>query len=645
MSAGQRRLSAIMFTDIVGFTRSAQRNEEAALRHLEEHRRLLRPVFGQHGGKEVKTMGDAFLVEFSSALEAVRGAVAMQQLLHNRNATVTPENVVRIRIGLHVGDVVHRGRDVLGDAVNVASRIEPLAEPGGICLTDQVFQHVLHKIDFPMVSLGQRELKNVEAPVEVYRLVLPWEESSRPSAVPLATNRIAVLPLKNMSGDPADEYFADGMTEEIISTITAISGLKVISRTSAMKYKNTEKGLPEIARELSVGSVVEGSVRKSGDKVRIAVQLIDAHTDEHLWANQYDRELKDIFALQAEIATQAASSLKVALLPAEARRIADKTPVDPEVHALYLKGRFHANKRTEEGLNKSIEYFHQALERDPSYALAYAGVADAYIPLGYYCYIAPSVAMPKARAAAEEALRIDPILAEAQTGLAAVQWLYEWDRTGAEKGFRNALREDPGYTRGRQMLGELLSSIGRFDESATELKQALDIDPLSLSVIIAEVQRLYLARQYDAAIDQSLRQSEMDPNYFPAHLFRGMVLGQQRRFSEAIHELEVARVLSGGSGWAVAALGEVYALAEKRDNAEAILHELDTLGHRRYVSQLLVAGIFLGLGDPERALMCLERAVTDKDPHLTRLKFDPYFDKLRSDARFQDVLRRIGLGG
>lgn len=646
MSTGPRRLAAIMFTDLVGFTRLGQRDEEEALRLRKEHQTLVRPLFERHGGREVKSLGDGFLVEFPSAVESVRCAVEIQEAVAQRNSLPGSKGRIVLRIGVHVGDVVGEGDDIVGDAVNIASRIEPLAAPGGICVSGPVFDQVRNKLHLPLEKLASPRLKNVEFPLDIYRVVLSGDAVHPPvQAAESGLNlRLAVLPFANLSSDVNDEYFADGMTEEIISTIAAISGLKVISRTSAMKYKNTERTLPEIGRELNVGSVVEGSVRKAGGKVRISVQLVDARTDEHLWANQYDRELKDIFAIQAEIATQTAASLKVTLLPAEARRIATKPSVDPEVHALYLRGRFYANKRTEQGLNKSIDYFHQALERDPTYARAYAGVADAYIPLGYYCYLAPSVAMPRARAAAEAALQVDPILAEAKACLGAVKWLYEWDHAGAEKEFRSALRTDPGYTRGQQLLAELLIALGRFDEARSELKQALDIDPLSLSVNLAEVQRLYLARQYDAAIDQSLKQSEMDPNYFPAHLFRGMVLGQQHRFSEAIGELEAARTLSNGSGWAVATLGEVYALAGERGRAEALLRELEGRSMREYISQLLVAGIFVGLGDPDRAIACLERAVADRDPNLIRLGFDPYFDGLRSDSRFQDALRRVGLG-
>jgi adenylate cyclase len=643
MNERQRRLSAIMFTDLVGFTKLAQAKEDRALALLEEHRRLLRPVFAGYGGKEVKTIGDGFLVEFVSALDAVRSAVAMQQVLHDRNLTAAPEDAIHLRIGLHVGDVVHSGDDVYGDAVNVASRIEPLAEPGGVCLSDRVFHDVRNKIDCPMASLGKRELKNVESPVEVYRLLLPWVKDSPQSALLLEKRRIVVLPLVNMGGDPADEYFADGLTEELISAISAIRNLRVISRTSAMKYKETQKGIPEIARELSVGTVVEGSVRKAGDKVRISVQLIDATADVHLWAEQYDRELKDVFAIQADIARHAAESLQVSLLTLESQRSVTRAPVDSEVHALYLKGRFSANKRTEEGLHRGIAYFQQALELDPAYALAYAGLAESYLPLSVYCHLAPKDAMPKAKAAAQKALEIDPALAEARTVLAVVNSFYEWNWRGGLKELRVIVDANPNYPRARQVLSECLTAFGRFTEARTEVKQALDLDPLSLPINTGAAWILYFSRQYDAAIRECNTALEIDSHYFPARMFKGLACAQRGLFSESLNELEEARALSHSNSYVLGALGEAYALAGKRAEAEVVLRELAEMRSRRYVSQVPVAAIFIGLGDPNRAWDCLHQALEDRCPLLRFLAHEPAFDGLRADSRFQEILDRLGL--
>ena len=644
MTDRQRRLSAIMFTDIVSFTSLGQKNEERALRLLEEFRRLVRPVFLQFGGNVVKTMGDGFLVEFASAVEAVRCAVAVQQNLHDRSATVAPEDAVQIRVGLHVGDVVHSDDDVFGDAVNVASRIEPLAEPGGVCLTERVFQDVHNKVDCLMVSLGKQNLRNVEAPMEVFRLLLPWAKDFPQPNLLLQKRRIVVLPLRNMGGDSADDYFADGMTEELIATLSSIAGLKVISRTSAMKYKETQKGIPEIARELGVGTIIEGSVRKAGNRVRITVQLIDSESDEHLWTEQYDREVKDVLAIQTDIATHAAEALQVRLFPTEVGRTAIPHPIDPEVHGLYLKGRFSANKRTEEGLHRGIAYFRQALERDPAYALAYAGLAESYIPLVVYCYIAPNDGMPKAKAAAEKALEIQPSLVEARTAIAMARFMYDWDFPGALGGFRAILEANPNYPRARQALSECLISLCRFTEARAELKQALDLDPLSMPINTGVAMALYNQRQYDSTVEVCTSIMEIDSNFFPARMYNGLAHARLGEFPKAISELEEARALSHGSGYILGALGEAYGLAGRRAEAEVVLRELQEMGTRRYVSQVSVAGILLSIGEVDRAWEILEKAAEDRCPLLRFLTCNPVFDVLRPDPRFRKLLDRLGLG-
>lgn len=290
-----------MFTDIAGYTALSQKNEALALKLLKEHRKVIRPFITKHKGKEIKTIGDAFLVEFASALDAIRCAYEIQQSLHEKNESRVPEKQIAVRIGIHLGDVVHDEKDVYGDAVNVASRIEPLAEAGGISLSEQVYHQIRNKFEFPLVSLGRKNLKNVELPVEVYKIVLPWMNEER-EEVNYDKRRIAVLPFANISPDPNDEYLADGLTEELITRLAKMSGLKTIARTSVLPYKNKEMSIEDIARELKVGTIVEGSVRRAGDKLRLTVQLIDSQSSEHLWAETYDRDLKNVFEIQSDIA-------------------------------------------------------------------------------------------------------------------------------------------------------------------------------------------------------------------------------------------------------------------------------------------------------------------------------------------------------
>ena len=308
MPDGERRLAAIMYTDVVGYTALTQLNESNTLRLLEEHRNLIRPLFTSHGGREIKTIGDAFLVEFHSALDAVLCGVAVQQTMHDRK--VARGDTLSLRVGIHVGDVIESGNDILGDAVNIASRIEPLAEPGGICITGQVYDQIRNKFELQLVSLGRKELKNVSETTEVFQVVLPWDRKADNGPRPEIT-KIAVLPFISMSPDPRDEYIADGLTEEVISSVSWIQGVNVVSRTSVMQYKNSKKSSREIAKELGAGTLVEGSIRKSGDKVRITVQLIDATKDQHEWVQSWDRHVQDIFEIESDISRRIASSLRL----------------------------------------------------------------------------------------------------------------------------------------------------------------------------------------------------------------------------------------------------------------------------------------------------------------------------------------------
>ncbi len=344
---GQRRLVAIMYTDMVGYTALGQRNETLSLALLEEQRKLVRPILTKHNGREVKTMGDAFLVEFPSALDAARCAYNIQRATREFNATKYSDQRLHLRIGVHLGDVVESEGDISGDTVNVASRIESLAEDGGVCLTRQVYDHIENKFDLPFASLGNKSLKNVSKPVEVFSMVMPWTKESL-TELQSGKNRIAVLPFANLSPDPVDEYFADGMTEELIDRLSQVKELKVIARTSVMSYKKKEKKASEIGKELGVGSLIEGSIRKAGNKIRIAVQLIDGMNEEHLWSSRYDRNLDDIFAVQTDIAEKVTGELRIQLLESEKHLLEKRPTEDTEAYTIYLKGTQSGGNRTED---------------------------------------------------------------------------------------------------------------------------------------------------------------------------------------------------------------------------------------------------------------------------------------------------------
>src|SRR5713101_776659 len=367
-----------MFTDMVGYTTLGQKNESLSLTLVDEQRKLIRPILNKHDGREVKTMGDSFLVEFSSALNAVRCAYDIQRAAREFNISLPEERRVHLRIGVHLGDVLDSHGDISGDAVNIASRIEPLADYGGVCLTRQVYDQVQNKFELPLTSLGPKSLKNVSSSMEVYKMVMPWDATATVSSSEHDARRIAILPFANISPDPGDEYFSDGMTDELIAVLSKISGLRVVARTSAMRFKGEKVTANRIGQELKVGSLVEGSVRKSKNRVRITVQLVDTQSEEDLWTETYDRDLQDIFSVQSDIAQQVAKALELRLGVRESSALRQQQTQSPEAYSLYLKGRNRWNLRSERDLNRAIKYFEEAIGRDPRYALAYAGLADCY---------------------------------------------------------------------------------------------------------------------------------------------------------------------------------------------------------------------------------------------------------------------------
>jgi TolB-like protein/class 3 adenylate cyclase/Tfp pilus assembly protein PilF len=643
MLQGERRLAAVMFTDIVGYTALAQANEDRALASLEENRRLLRSIFPRFSGKEIKTIGDAFLVEFPSALDAVRCAVDIQDEMHSRTASLPEGKRVELRVGVHLGDVVHSEGDILGDAVNVASRIEPLAAPGGVCISGQVYDHVRNKTELPLEKLEQKTLKNVKLPIDVYRIVMPWEAGPK-KEVELDTRRIAVLPFTNISPDPNDEYIADGMTEELISTMSRISGLRVIARTSVMGYKGGQKKISEVAKELDVGTALEGSVRKAGDRLRITVQLIDCRTSDHLWAESYDRELKDVFAIQSDISKTVAEALKVRLLTGDWERVEKEPTKDAEAHTLYLKGMYCFNERNEAGLKKAVQYFERAVERDPLYALAYVGIADAYNVLEAHGYMSMAEIHSKLEQNLNRALEIDDELSEAHTAFGALladNW--EWSR--AEMEFKRAIQLNPSYATAHHWYSLGLANLGRLDESLVEMKKARELDPLSPMILTAMGAVYHDRREYDRAIEAHRKALELDPDFIPAHVnlvgeyIAKSMVRELTAFIPRLKELlDDAYMVKGG--WAI-----LYAFLGREDDARRALKEAESIRGEHYVSPTDIAVAHMFLGEMDEAFKWLDIAYEERSSGLAGLKVEPGYDPLRADPRYAALLKKLGLDG
>lgn len=464
-----------------------------------------------------------------------------------------------------------------------------------------------------------------------------------PSSDP--NRRIAVLPLSNISPNPNDQYFADGMTEELIATLSKISGLGVIARTSILRYKGLTKPAKEIGKELNVATVLEGSVRIAGKKMRITAQLIDTTSEEHIWSEVYDRELEDAFAIQTEIARRIASALRIKIMRDENARLETKATDKPQAYALYLKGRHFLNTRTEESLRKAIETFEKALEQDPDYALAYTGLADSHAVLALLELVPPKMAFPRSKAAAEKALEIDKDLSEAHTSLGVVKFQYDWDLPGAEKEFRKAIELSPNYAAAHQFYADSLKAAGRFDEALSQMKQASQLDPLSLSINTGIGHVLYLSRNYDRAIEQYRETVRLDPNFVQARLWFGRPFLQKGMYKEAITELKEASKLSGNSTVSLATLGQAYAESGDKKQAQQILDRLKERSKKQYVPSYWIALLYVSLGDRKQAFGWLERAYEERSSWLAWIMVEPRFDPIRPDPRFASLLQRMGLHG
>ncbi len=470
-----------------------------------------------------------------------------------------------------------------------------------------------------------------------------WRPTSRPG--PGAIRSLAVLPLENLSGDPTQEYFADGMTDALITNLAKLGALRVISRTSVMKYKGVKRPLPEIGRELNVDALLEGTVTPSGGRVRIDAQLVQAANDRHVWAESYERDLKDVLSLQDEVARDIANRIQVKLTAQESAGLSRAQPVNPEAYQRYLQGRYFWNKRSEEGFIKAIEFFEQAIAKQPDYAAAHAGLSDVYALLGTWpnAKISRSEATARARAAALKALEIDDTLAEAHASLASVSMLYDWNWPLAEKEFKRAIQLNPGYATAHHWYAYYCASQGRMEEAVREMRLAQQLDPLSL-IINADVgEILYNSRRYDEAIEQSRKALEMDRYFAPAHNCLGLTYLAKQQYPESIAELETAVRLSGGRSDFMAFLGTAYARAGRREEARTILKQIRTGPSARYDSLLAVAWVLAALGERDQAFAWAEKVYPTRPMEFYLLKVRPIADPLRSDPRFQDLVRRLGL--
>jgi TolB-like protein/DNA-binding winged helix-turn-helix (wHTH) protein/Flp pilus assembly protein TadD len=502
-----------------------------------------------------------------------------------------------------------------------------------------------HEVQMVPTSRPKRTRWFVYASFVVLLLVAfsaSWRLLSPSEAPQLQKITLVVLPFVNLSGDTEQEYFVDGMTDAVIADLAQISGMRVISRTSAMQYKQSQKPLREIARKLNADLLVEGSVFRSNEKVRITTQLIQASTDSHLWARSFEYDMRDVLSLQREVAWTIAQEVRVKLTSLEQSRFVVASPVKPEVYESYLKGRYFMQFRTEEGLKKGVQFFLQSVAGDPQFAMAFAGLADAYALFGNYGLLPPRQAYPKAKEAAIKALEIDGSIAEAHTALAIVRLYYDWDFSGAQQSLQRAIELKPSYATAHHAYGMYFAAIGRMEEAVAEVRRARELDPLSLIISSHEGWIHHLAQQEKEALASYRRALDLNGNFAVAHWGLGVFYQHLSRSQDAIEALQEAVTKSGRNPEMIASLANAYATSGNKEQAVKLLAELKELANQRHVSSFDMALVYTGLGEKTLAIKQLELAYIERAPQLVWIKSDFRFQTLRSEPKYSLLQQRMG---
>lgn len=688
MKDAKRRLSAIMFTDVVGYSALSHRKESLALELLDEHRQILRPIFQNFHGREIKTIGDAFLTEFDSALEAVRCAIEIQRALRTRNEGTTHERRIAVRIGIHLGDVVSTEGDVYGDGVNVAARLLHLAHAGGIAFSESIRQQVGNQVSEPIHKAGKRKLKNIARPMEVFRIgfepqgslgdwknrIRRWARALRSSrslatsfgvllavliarnwqwgSVPLDRERIAVLPMANLTGAGEEtEFLADGLTEELIGALSRIPGARVLARSTMMQYKGKKKSVAEIGRELGAGLLLEGSISGEEKKFHVSVRLTDANTQEAVWSERFDGTVQDMYSIQQKISERVSREFAQADRIARGGAAGGRSPasiapapsptLNQESYLVYLKGKFLINKRTEKDLKAGIEQLKRSLELEPRNASANAAIANALALLSYYGYLSPMQTVSEGGKYIDQALELDPASAEAWLARAEKQAYFDYDWQVAEGSYRRALASQPGHSTAHQWFGEFLVAVGRFDEARVEMKTALDLDPLSSLTHVGATIPDYYGGDFERAAAGLKRVTEMDPGFVVAHIWLGRSLTQLGKYDRAISEFKRALELSPGSELIRAHLGFAYARSGHPDQAREILQDFEKQSAKEYVSCYAFASVYAGLGNRDETIRFLKKCFDEHSDYLVHMNVDPVFKSYRTDPVFASLVAKL----
>ena len=702
----ERKLAAIMFTDMVGYSSLAQRDDKVALELLEEHRRLLREIFPRFHGTEIKTIGDAFLVEFGSALEAAQCAIEIQRALAKHNTDVAADRHIAVKIGIHIGDVVHRDGDVYGDGVNIASRIEQLAGAGGICVSMDVERQIRNALEARFEKFGSADLKNIKLPMDLFRIVLPWESGGKPerlrapkkSQLPVLAvaavvvlvallfgwwfmqrsgrdhenasagspnvvaaastkapdqNSVAVLPFVNMSDDKGSEYFSDGVSEELLTVLQKIPGLHVAARTSAFSFKGKNATAQEIGQKLGVAHLVEGSVRKSGDQVRIAARLTRADTGEELWSENYTRDLKDVFAVQTELAqtiveqlrgrfagTDAGSTAKEKIL-AEVQSAERGGTKNVEAHQLYLQGRFYENRHSDKSTREALAAYEHAVKLDPRFARAWAGVARTHTWIAGFATQGGQKTFDEHLAAARDAitraLAIEPDLPDALYARAWLETNFDFNWSAATQTVSKVIALAPADPNVLIAAANLDVALGNTDRAIETYRKAVELDPVNAQSRSFLAFGLANSKRFAEARAEYARVTELNPSAPWAHAGLGLSYLLQNKFEEAATEAQ-----ADAGDWARLLIVSCARWGQKRvQESDAALNEL--IKNEAELAAYQIAEAYAYRGEKDRAFEWLERARRQRDPGLGDLLKDPLLENLRDDPRWKAFLHTMGL--
>jgi len=630
-----RQLAAIMFTDIVGYTKLMGEDEERAFELLKKNRRVQRPIIEKFNGKWLKEIGDGILASFNNVSDAVNCAKKIQE-------QVKKEKGLKLRIGLHEGEVVFQNQDVFGDGVNIASRLQEMAPAGEIYVSEAVFRNIENKNDIDAQFVHEEILKNVRHPVKIYQI---GASSTISPILENTDHSIAVLPFVNMSNDPEQEYFSDGISEEIINTLAQIPGLKVTGRTSSFSFKGKNVDLREIGKMLNVNMLLEGSVRKSGNKVRITAQLVKTENGYHQWSEKYDRKLDDIFKVQDEIAKSIVDQLQLTFSSKKEIFTSRQQTGNVAAYDLCLKGRQLLYER---GLSifDAIHCFQKAVAIDPDYALAYAGLADANSILGYYGMLPPKESWPQAIRGAEKAIELGPDLAESHCAKAIVYHAHDWEWDKAINEWQIALEINPNYEQARIWYGlfSLQFVQGKNDEAHEQLNIAIENDPLSFYTNSVMGLSLGASGETSEGIKYAKRGVELDPTSYFTIWILGCCYHWAHHFGEAEKELQTALDLSGRHAWALHDLLVTYVNWDKKEKARIIYDEIKIKSQQKYIQPSILASVCAAMGDNDLAMDYINKAYDTHDPSLAFwAKYFPSYGALYKIPGYEVIWQRMGL--